>query len=315
MAMRSFPLAAIALLLVLVAPVCSHAQKLHAKPSTHDFGNVQLGNPTSFSFLLVNTGTKALRITSASMSGGAFSLGPLHLPAKLRPGAGMTLPVIFSPAAVGQAQGVATVYSNDPRSPLAIKVSGTGIPVKGVQLTVTPATLDLGNVVVGSSGSLPITLRARGGSVTITSDQTNSSEFAIMGLNLPVKIPQGQSIQATIQFTPNASGVATAKAGFFSNAQDSPAFEDLTGTGVAQSQHQVDLTWDPGDGNAVGYNVYRGSTQGGPYEQINSTLVASTNYSDMSVQGGTTYYYVATEVNSQGQQSGYSNETKAQIPN
>jgi len=130
-----------------------------------------------------------------------------------------------------------------------------------------------------------------------------------------VTIPAGQSLQVTVQFTPNASGVATAKAGFISNAVDSPTVEPLTGTGVAQISHTVDLSWEPGENNAVGYNVYRGNAQAGPYHEINTTLDVSTNYADSTVVSGDTYYYVATEVNTQGQESGYSNVATAVIPN
>lgn len=90
--------------------------------------------------------------------------------------------------------------------------------------------------------------------------------------------------------------------------------EQLTGTGVAQVAHNVTLTWNPGDGNAVGYNVYRGTVSGGPYQMINTALDASTNYTDSSVVCGTTYYYVATEVNAEGQESAYSNVGQAVIP-
>jgi len=313
--MRSFPLTTIALLFCSLVAVSSHAQTLGSKPSKHAFGDVQIGDSETFSFLLTNIGTRTLRITSLSMTGAEFSFGTFQLPVKLNPGASVQLPVIFTPTRTGQSQGVSTIVSNDPHSPMALDLLGTGESGNsGKELQVSPSTLNFGNVTVGSTASLPATLSASGGPVTISSDKTNSSEFTITGLTLPVKIPSGGSVQATIQFTPNASGTAQAKAGFFSNAKDSPTFEQLTGTGVAQSQHQVDLTWDAGDGNAAGYNVFRGTTHGGPYDQINGTLVPSTSYTDSTVNGGTTYYYVATEVNNQGQQSGYSNETKAKIP-
>jgi hypothetical protein len=60
--------------------------------------------------------------------------------------------------------------------------------------------------------------------------------------------------------------------------------------------------------------VYRGTVHGGPYQQINTALEASANYTDSTVVGGTTYYYVTTEVNSQDQESGYSNVAQAVIP-
>jgi fibronectin type 3 domain-containing protein len=90
--------------------------------------------------------------------------------------------------------------------------------------------------------------------------------------------------------------------------------EQLTGTGVAQVAHNVTLTWNSGDGNAVGYNVYRGTVSGGPYQMINTALDASTSYTDLAVVNGTTYYYVATGVNAKGQESAYSNIGQAVIP-
>lgn len=82
----------------------------------------------------------------------------------------------------------------------------------------------------------------------------------------------------------------------------------------APTEHVVDLTWTESQGDIVGYNVYRGTIHGGPYSQINVSLVASTIYSDNSVVDGTTYYYVTTAVDPEGTQSGYSNEGEAQIP-
>jgi len=167
---------------------------------------------------------------------------------------------------------------------------------------------------VGLSATLPATLTAPNGSVTISSDQSTSSEFTLLGLIPPVTIPAGQSILVTVQFKPNASGTASGKAGFISNAVNSPTVEQLSGTGVAQVSHSVDLSWIPGAGTAVGYNVYRGKVSGGPYLQINTVLDASTNYTDNTVASGTTYYYVSTEVNAAGQESAYSNAAQAVIP-
>jgi hypothetical protein len=182
------------------------------------------------------------------------------------------------------------------------------------QLGISPATLNFGNVTVGSSASLPATLTASGAAVTISSDQSSSSEFVILGLTLPITIAAGNSVPVTIQFTPNASGTATAKTGFISNAVNSPTVDQVTGTGVAAVSHSVNLTWQPGDGNAVGYNVYRGAAAAGPFQEINTALDSSTNYTDATVVSGTTYYYVTTEVNAEGQESAYSSAVQAVVP-
>jgi hypothetical protein len=316
--MRSFPLVRVLLivssLFFWLAPAPAWAQELQCAPCTHAFGKIQIGSSSTYSIQLSNVGTKTLRIGSKSKQGSAFSFGTFPLPVKILPGASIQLPVIFTPTAEGYTTGVFILVSNDPNSPLNINVHGRGVSSSSPQLGVSPATLNFGNVTVGSSASLQATLTASNAAVTISSDQSLSSEFVILGLNLPVTIPAGQSIPVTIQFTPNASGTGSSKAGFISNAANSPTVEQLTGTGVMQGSHSVDLSWDPGNGNPVGYNVYRGTAKAGPFQEINTALDASTSYTDSTVVSGATYYYVATEVNAQGQESAYSNVAQAVIP-
>jgi len=310
-AMRSFPLVAGLFCCLALAP--AWAQKLYCKPCWHGFGNVQIGSSSSYSFRLSNTGSKKLQITSKSEQGSEFSFGNFSLPVNLQPGASVDLPVIFKPTAKGYSTGVLELMSTAKDSMLTMHVTGFGAATVNPKLTVSPATLSFGNVTVGSSASLEATLTASNAAVTISSDASNSSEF-LLALNLPVTIPAGQSIQVTVQFKPNASGTASGKARFISNASDSPTDELLTGTGVAPSSHYVDLSWDSGGGQPVGYNVYRRTVSGGPYTMINTSLDSSTNYTDSTVVSGTTYYYATTEVNAQGQESGYSNVVKAVIP-
>jgi hypothetical protein len=313
--MRSFPLVVIAGLFCCLVPASAWAQQLHCHPCVYAFGKVQVGKSSSYSVQLTNTGSKTLRITSKSEEGSSFFFGSFSLPVQLAPGASIELPVIFKPTAKGYTVGVFTLKSNDPDSPVTVHVHGTGFYPESPELAVTPTTLSFGSVMVGSSASLQATLKASIDAVTISSDQSTSSEFAILGLDLPVTIQPGKSLAVTIQFTPNASGRATAKAAFTSNAVDSPTVEALTGTGVAQESHSVSLSWDSGGGNPVGYNVYRGTVKAGPFEEINTALDSSTNYTDSTVVSGKTYYYVTTEVNDEGQESAYSNEVEAMIPN
>jgi fibronectin type 3 domain-containing protein len=64
----------------------------------------------------------------------------------------------------------------------------------------------------------------------------------------------------------------------------------------------------------AGYNIYRSTVSGGPYAKINSSLVAALDYTDSTVQSGTTYYYVATAADSSGNESVFSNEISFTIP-
>ena len=216
--MRYFPVIAVALSLCWLAPAPAWAQQLDCKPCHYGFGDVQVKTSSSYSFTLSNTGSRTLRIISRSEQGSSFSLGKFPVPISLQPGQSVELPVTFTPTNKGYADGIITLKSSDANSPHYLRVHGTGFYPNTSQLKVAPATLNFGNVTVGSSTSLQATLTASNGSVTISSDQSTSSEFAILNLNLPVTISAGRSVPVTIQFTPNASGTASAKAGFTSNA-------------------------------------------------------------------------------------------------
>jgi hypothetical protein len=152
------------------------------------------------------------------------------------------------------------------------------------------------------------------GPVTISVAQINSSEFVLSGLALPKTIAAGQSATATVTFTPNASGTASANLVLTSDAANSPTTVPLTGVGVAPQAHSADLSWTASQDIVIGYNVYRGATTGGPYTRINPVLDASTSYTDSTVAAGVTYYYAATAEDSNGVESGYSNEVKVVIP-
>lgn len=306
---------AVALLLFFLPLAQARAQQLQCQPCSHGYGQVPIASSKQYFFKLTNVGTQSLRIRYKSKTGAAFSFGHFPLPVTLRPGASTKLPVIFTPIAIGKTTGTITLISKALNPKLVMIVSGTGIPADAARLGVAPSALDFGSVTVGSNASLQATLSASNGPVTISSVQLTSAEFSLPGFVLPLTIAAGQSVPATVLFTPNASGTASAKLVLYSDAYDSPKGESLTGVGVAVGAHYTDLSWDPSPAPVVGYNVYRGGKSGGPYTQINAVLDASTNYTDDAVNAGATYYYVVNAVDNQGQESPYSNEAKVVIPN
>lgn len=310
--MRPLP-ATILLVFSLAVGTCS-AQQLECSPCSYVFPSTQVGNAVTYSFELENIGTSVLKITSLTAPGGPFSFGSISLPASIQPGKSVALPVIFAPTSGGNYLSDFTIVSNGKNTMQGGQVVGTGVGATA-QLSVSPATLKFGSVTVGSTASLQATLTASSGAVTISAAESSTSEFAVTGVTLPLTLAAGKSVKATITFTPNAAGTASAQDQFVSNATNSPTREQLTGTGVAQtSSHTASLTWQAGATGIVGYNVYRSTVSGGPYSQINSALVASTSYTDSTVAAGTTYYYVTTEINNAGAESGYSNVAETQIP-
>lgn len=284
---------------------------LSPNPASLSFGSIQVGTSSSKSETLTNTGGSAVTISQANVTGAVFSVSGLTLPATLSSNQSVTFTVTFAPTSAGSASGTVSIVSDASNSPLSIALSGTGTAPG--QLSVSPATLSFGNVVVGSSSALTGSLNATGAAVTISSDSITNNEFTLSGISLPVTLAAGSPASFTVTFTPQASGTASASLSFTSNATNSPAVQSLTGTGTAPPPHSVDLTWNS-SASAVGYNIYRGSTSGGPYSIVNTSLDASTAFTDNNVTAGQTYYYVVTAVDGSSNQSGYSNEARAVIP-
>ena len=290
------------------------AGSLSAAAPSLSFGSVQVGSNQTLSESLTNSGGSSVTITQANITGPAFSVSNLSLPLTLTPGQSFTFGVVFAPTTGGPVGGTISVVSNASNSLLPISLVGTGSATSTGRLGVSPGTLNFGSVVVGQSNSLTATLSATGSNVVVSSASAGTSEFAVGGPSLPLTILPGQSASFTVTFTPQTSGAASAGASFVSNATNSTTLVSLTGSGTPPPQHSVNLSWNPSTSGAVGYNVYRGNTSGGPYTEINPTLDSSTTYTDSTVLGGKTYYYVSTALDASSVESGFSNEVKATIP-
>jgi hypothetical protein len=294
------------------AGVASGAGQITASPAALTFGSLSVGQSQSLSATVTNTGTANVTVSQASSSSAAFAVSGLTLPASVSAGHSLTFSVVFRPTASGAVSGQLAITSNASNPQLNIAVSGSG--ASAGQLTVAPGTLNFGNVATGSGTALAGTLTATSSPVTVSSASSSSAEFVVSGISLPVTVPAGQSLPFTVTFRPQASGTATASLSFLSNATSSPTTEMLTGSGTGAVQHTVSLSWSPSSSSGVvGYNLYRGTVPGGPYTQIVSRDSTSA-YSDNTVVGGQTYFYVVTSVDGTGAESVYSNQAQAVVP-
>jgi len=73
----------------------------------------------------------------------------------------------------------------------------------------------------------------------------------------------------------------------------------VTGLAATAGDTQVGLTWSAASG-ATGYGVHRGTASGGPYTTVKGNIVG-TSYTDTGLANGTTYYYVVTATNAEGE--------------
>jgi hypothetical protein len=288
------------------------ASNLTASPSPVDFGAVADGSTTTASVVVTNTSTTtSATVTQAAVTGTGFGLGATPaLPVVIPAGQSMTLAVTFSPTKGGSASGSLSVVSDAADANLAVPLAGNGLAAG--QLAVSPSTLQFGNIAVGTALPKSGTLTAGSSSITVSTIDQTATGYTMSGITFPATIAAGQSVDFTVTFDPQNAGSFPGSIAFVSDATNLPTLS-LTGTGTQPVSHSVTLNWN--DGQPVsGYNVYRGTTSGGPYAtKLTSSLVSTPDYVDTTVQSGATYYYVATAVDASGE-SGYSNQAAAIIP-
>ncbi len=197
-----------------------------------------------------------------------------------------------------------TGYTFNP-STQAATVSGAS--VTGINFT---ATAQVGQT-FSVSGTISPTTGGSGATVTLsgaaaaTTTADGAGNYAFSGLG-----------NGTYTVTPTNTGFT------FTPANQSVTVSGANITGVnftvsAQVTHSVALSWIASTTSTVtGYNVYRSTVSGTGYAKINSSPLSAlvVSYTDTTVLNGTTYFYVATAIDSSGGESNFSIEAAAVIP-
>lgn len=184
------------------------------------------------------------------------------------------------------------------------------------QLNATPTALNFGNVPVGTTVTRQVTLATSGSSeVTLTKIGVAGPGFNVSGASTGVSQAPGQSTILTATFAPASSGRVTGSITIASDASNRLTTIPLSGFGVEPTPHLVSLEIAlPTPGDVIGYNVYRATAHGGPYAKLTQSVTISATYTDTTVKGGDTYYYVATAVDSTNTEGQASDEVSATVP-
>ncbi|MFZ0868435.1 MAG: choice-of-anchor D domain-containing protein [Candidatus Sulfotelmatobacter sp.] len=292
---------------------------LTATPSSLIFTNITVGQNQAQTETIKNVGGESATISQATVAGTGFSISGISAPVTLTPGQSASFSVTFAPQSAGSSfPGSVVVDSNASNPSLSVVLTGSAV-AQSVG-TLSASSVNVGSVVVGTSGTQTGTLSASGASVSVSSvslSGTNPSEFSISGLTFPVTVTTTQPLTFTVKFTPGATGTASASASFASTASNTPTAASVTGTGTAAPVHTVSLMWTASTTTGVtSYNVYRAIYSGsacGSYTNIGSSPSPTTAYTDSVVADGTTYCYATTAIDPSGE-SGYSNVSQAMIP-
>jgi hypothetical protein len=192
-------------------------------------------------------------------------------------------------------------------------LSGTGQTATQL-LSANPSSFNFNSVNDGSSASVNVTLTNTGNSnVMISGVTATGTGFSATGVSGTMLTPN-QTATLVITFAPTTAGAVTGNVAVSSNASNSPTI-NLAGTGVQQTPHTVALTWTASvSTDVIGYNIYRGTTTGGPYSILDSAPVAADSYNDSAVQSGQTYFYIVRAIDNTGLESLNSTEVQAIIP-
>jgi hypothetical protein len=186
-----------------------------------------------------------------------------------------------------------------------------------VALTPNTLSMSFGNVTVGTRRVQSVILTNSGTSnITVSNVSVSGAGFSVSGISVGQYVTPGNTATMTVTFAPTSPGtVSGAGAIVTSNASNSPSTLTFSGAGVTLIQHSVNFAWTASTSAVAGYNMYRATSAAGPFTtRLNSSLIATTNYTDSTVQSGQTYFYVATAVDSNNNESVDSSEVSAVIP-
>ena len=285
---------------------------LSASPASLSFGSVTIGGKVTKFITLTNSGTTSLSISNISSSGAGFKFSSPSFPFTIAAGAHTTISVTFSPTSAISYSGQLAIKSTASNATLDVALSGTGTALPA--LSVNPTSLSFGTVTVGTQIVLPIILTNTGTtSISVSKIVRTGNGFTFKSPIIPFILAPGKNTSLSVTFNPTSTITYSGQLSIQSTASDSTVDVPLSGTGAAA--HSVALSWTASTSSGIsGYNIYRGVTSGGPYSKLNSALISGIAYVDYSVEASTTYYYVATAVNSSGVESAYSNQATAVVP-
>lgn len=265
---------------------------IDVSPSAHDFGPVAIGDSSSVTFVVSNTGVPGtgLEIDSVTLEDeGNFTITENTCDATLLDSQETCeIDVVFTPHVTGLTRTNLVIASNDGWSPTTtVQIEGFGVPPEP-QLRVVPSSHDFGDIDVGQAGSQVFTITNEGDPGTVLEigqvglDGPDAAEFEIIADTCSDRdVPKGDSCAVTVEFRPSSAGDKTAMLVLPSNDPDSSSTEvGLTGTGVVPSASVAPASHDFGEVTVGQTSIlpvtFTVTKDGGPGSVLEVGLVAIT---------------------------------------
>ena len=212
---------------------------LTTNPTSINFGSIIVGNTSSQSVTLTNTGTANLTITAANVTGAGFSITPpLTLPLTLIPGQTGSFTARFAPASAGAVAGSVSLVSNASNTPTSVTLSGTGV-AQILTVSLSPSTINFGDVTVGNTSNQTVTMTNTGNfNVNVTAAAATGAGFSVVGFVAQTPLAPGQTSTFTARFAPAVAGAVAGTISLTSTATNNPTVS-LAGNGVVPAPAQL----------------------------------------------------------------------------
>src|SRR2546430_883265 len=209
-------------------------EAVQISPSEITFPNVAVGQKSTQTAVLTNTGDETVTITQLATSGTEFTTSGIPTPVSIGPGQSAKFQVVFSGSTSGTASGTLSATTTKGGSSSKVKLHGGAS--QALQLSLSTTSINFGSVLVNGQASQAVTLKNSGQSdLQITQIGVSGAAFSTSGVSAPVTIPAGQSMALQAIFAPSVAGTAKGTITITSNAQNPSASVALTGSAVAAS--------------------------------------------------------------------------------
>lgn len=192
-----------------------------------DFGRVVVGQSSSRSLELRNSGRARLRVLSVQPSNSVFA--PSLSQAEISAGGRLTVNVTFQPNAAMPFTGTPQIVTDDPVQPIwTVSALGQGLPARVAAFELEPSSLNFGWVPVDSVAAQDIRLRSTGtDTLRVSGLQIAGPAFEATASRLV--IPPGQTATLRISYRPRQESGDAATLSILSNAPQ--GMVPVSGTG------------------------------------------------------------------------------------
>lgn len=207
--------------------------QLQVQPTTLAFGDVLLGESTSRTLTISNSGGASLNLGDVDLIGADFSVTSDDCSQMtLAGGASCAVQLSFAPTQAGARSGSVTV-AHDAGDDATVTLSGNGVSADMPLLVLEPLQLAFGDVTLGDSSSLSLTVRNDGAaSLSLGDIGLDGADFSLGSDTCSqAMLTAGASCIVQVNFAPSLAGARSGNVSVARTGGDD-AIVALSGNGI-----------------------------------------------------------------------------------